>query len=291
MDPIRNSLPRPFIEPIGSSRENFYESKLVLGLPWYCPEAPRAVTREDGEGDTEWTFQFLPPVNEIGGKNIDSEVLRLGEVRQDVSFEMMCHRLEAKFCEAELDIVCRCCAEEMQGSPCSSCRYATGFHICRNAHNHCGHHVWKKGTLHAGALDVQRVLFNLHRKLVPLDALKEKAKSYVDSELISAELADRIIRVIECERGDATYINDVQPGDDPNAAAPASHVTTRLSPEQMAALLEKRIEMMKQGPAEDGGATDQFRVFSHIIEKLQGDEPLRLMIQASAGTGCRYVFS
>ena len=76
-------------------------------------------------------------------------------------------------------------------------------------------------------------MFNLHRKLVPLDALKEKAKSYVDSELISAELADRIIRVIECERGDATYINDVQPGDDPNAAAPASHVTTRLSPEQM----------------------------------------------------------
>ena len=59
----------------------------------------------------------------------------------------------------------------------------------------------------------------------------------------------------------------------------------------MAALLEKRIEMMKQGPAEDGGVTDQFRVFSHIIEKLQGDEPLRLMIQASAGTGCRYVFS
>ena len=138
MDRIRNALPRPFIEPIGSSRENFYESKLVLGLPWYCPEAPRVVTREDGEDDTEWTFHFLPLVNEIGGKNIDSEVLRLGEVRQDVSFEMMCHRLEAKFCEAELDIVCRCCAEEMQGSPCSSCRYATGFHICRNAHNHCG---------------------------------------------------------------------------------------------------------------------------------------------------------
>ena len=89
----------------------------------------------------------------------------------------------------------------MQESPCSSCRYATGFHNCRNKHNDCGHHLWKKGALHAGVLDVQRVLFNLHRKLVPLDALKEKAKAYVGSGLISEELAERVVRVIESEKG------------------------------------------------------------------------------------------
>ena len=31
----------PFIEPIGASRETFYESKLALGLAWYCDEKPR----------------------------------------------------------------------------------------------------------------------------------------------------------------------------------------------------------------------------------------------------------
>ena len=143
----------PFIEPIGSSREDFYEAKLVLGLPWYCPEKPNMVQNDEGHDVTEYIFQFDPPVNEIGGKLIESEVLRLG--KSQVSFEMLCHRLEEKFCDAELDIVCRCCAEEMQDSPCPSCRYATGFHICCNDHNPCGHHLWRKGTLHAGTLDVQ----------------------------------------------------------------------------------------------------------------------------------------
>ena len=165
---------------------------------------------DDRLDDTEWAFVCATPVNEIGGQYIEQEVTKSGEQRQ-VSSETICHRLEAKFCDAELGIVCRRCAEGMQESPCRSCRYATGFHICRNEHNDCGTHLWKKGTLHAGVLDVQRVLFNLHRKLVPLDALKEKAKAYVESGLINQELAERVVRVIESERGDATYINDVQP--------------------------------------------------------------------------------
>ena len=279
----------PFIEPIGSSREHFYEAKLVLGLPWYCPEVPQVVKREGGQDDTEWTFVFDPPVNEIGGQFIEPEVLKLGEQRQ-VSFEMICHRLEAKFCDAELGIVCRCCTEEMLESPCRSCRYAAGFHICRNEHNDCGHHLWKKGTLHAGILDVQRVLFNLHRKLVPIDALKEKAKAYVESGLINEELAERVVRVIESERGDATYINDVQPGDQPDAAVASSTLTTRLSFEQLKELLDKRVEMMKQGGTNDG-VTDQYRVYSHIIDRLQGDQPLRLMVQASAGTGKSFLLT
>ena len=76
---------------------------------------------------------------------------------------------------------------------------------------------------------------------------------------------------------------DVHPGDEPNAAASTSNLATRLSPEQLGALLEKRIEMMKQSL--DGGVTDQYRVYAHIIERLQGDQPLRVMVQASAGTG------
>ena len=186
----------PFIEPMGATREDFYESKLVLGLPWFCPVKPEIVKNDEGQDVTEYTFQFDPPINEIGGNFLESEVLKLG--RSDVSFETMCHRLEAKFCDAELGLVCRCCAEEMEGwfgnlspqrsnfgpspelvrgpgknlsgplfqfcillgAPCGSCRYAVGFHICRNEHCHVGHHVWRKGTLHAGVLDVQVRFFS-----------------------------------------------------------------------------------------------------------------------------------
>ena len=118
---------------------------------------------------------------------------------------------------------------------------------------------------------------------MPLDALKEKAAAYVESGLINEELAERVVRVIEPERGDATYINDVQPGQTEGAAA-SSTLTTRLSPEQLKELLDKRVEMMKQGATSDG-VTDQYRVYSHIIDRLQGDQPLRLLVQASAGTG------
>jgi len=258
----------PFIEPIGASREDFYESKLVFGLPWYCPELPQVVVDEQGQQCTEYTFQWDPPCDEIGGRRIDSEVLKLG--RTHVSFEVLCNRLETTFCDAELGVVCRCCNEEMEGSPCPSCRYATGFHICLNEHNNCGHHLWRKGSLHAGVLDVQRVLFNLHRKLLPLDALKSKAQGYVDANLITSELAERCIRVIESERGDEMYVNDLQ-GEAP-AESTTTGLSTKLSPEQLDTLLTKREAMMRDGAVE-GGVTDQWkpgRDIQHLLPVAAG---------------------
>ena len=125
---------------------------------------------------------------------------------------------------------------------------------------------------------------------VPLQALKEKAKLYVDQGLIRQEMAERVIRVIESERGDSFYVNDVQPADAQDAAAGGGDsLSTRLSPEQMQALLAKRVEMMKQGQVRDEGngavVTDQYRVFSEIVAGLEQGRPLRLMVQASAGTG------
>ena len=126
---------------------------------------------------------------------------------------------------------------------------------------------------------------------VPIHALKEKAKLYVDQGLIRQEMAERVVKVIESERGDSFIVNDVQPGDVPDAAAGGGDsLSTRLSPEQMQALLAKRVEMMKQGQVRDdggmdAGVTDQYRVYSYIVAALEDGRHLRLMVQASAGTG------
>ena len=120
---------------------------------------------------------------------------------------------------------------------------------------------------------------------VPLAALNEKAKLYVDQGLIRQDMAERVIRVIESERGDSFYVNDV-PADAQAAAGGGDSLSTRLSPEQMRALLERRVEMMKQGHVGNGAAvTDQYRVYSEIVARLEQGRPLRLMVQASAGTG------
>ena len=58
----------------------------------------------------------------------------------------------------------------------------------------------------------------------------------------------------------------------------------KLSPVALKDLLNSRIEMMKAGAAGEG-ITDQYRVYSHIIRCIESGTYLRLMVQASAGTG------
>ena len=167
----------PFIEPIGQTRERFYEIKATLGLSWYCPEKPVV----EADGSTTWTFQWDPPP----GVAVEGETLVLGK-NNPVSFEETCNRLENRFCQPEL--VCDCCALDAVESVCRSCRHSVGFHRCEKRAGM----VWRKGSLHAGVLDIQRapwpalfvlsaafargrkhicmpfarneVLFNLHRK-------------------------------------------------------------------------------------------------------------------------------
>ena len=85
----------PFIEPIGNSREDFFEAKLVLGLPWYCPTLPEVVHREDGSKCTEYSFRCDAP-EQLGGQQLDPLVLKLG--REHVCYEVLCERLERRFC-------------------------------------------------------------------------------------------------------------------------------------------------------------------------------------------------
>jgi len=265
----------PFIECIGPQRESFYEMKLLLGLPWYCPLLPEAM---EG-GRQSWIFRVDFDPQDFSGKEIEPEVLHVG--REPVSFEMIANELETKFCDHDLGLICECCNEEKFSGPCGNCTYATGFHWCQ----HYPHKVWRKGTLHAGVLDVQRVLFNLHRKQIPTEKLRERAKAYVEAGLITEEIADRIICVILAERRQEEYINDLE-GGPPDEA---SNLNTKLNPEQLKRLLEEREAQMRQGP--EDGVTDQWRVYSHIIGCIQRGEFLRLMVQASAGTGKSFLLT
>jgi len=116
-----------------------------------------------------------------------------------------------------------------------------------------------------------------------------QADGYIDKGLLTPESAVTIMRVIESERGMSGTINDVDIDNDAPAEAPA-HMSRRLTMVEMQAELEKRIGQLQEGAVE--GITDQWRVFSHVVAVLTGGERyLRLLVQASAGTGKSFLLS
>ena len=270
----------PLLEPFGEGRENFYQQRLLLGLAWYSPVAPKKVVIADKEV-TEWMFVWDPPPPElIGGAMLEHETLKVSTAEPSFSYEHRCKMLELKFGDPELGVACSCCAQS--AGSCGSCRFAVGWHHCRADPVKQNDLVWRVGSLHGGRLDIQRVLFNLHRKLLPMDVIEEKANDYVSAGLVTREEADGMLAVIRSERGASGIANEVT-GDDNDAVMVSG--PRRLSRDEMQDLLDKRIEQMKQGGSDDT-PTDQYRVFLYIIAKLNtGDAPLRLMVQASAGTG------
>ena len=66
-------------------------------------------------------------------------------------------------------------------------------------------------------------------------------------------------------------------------AAAEGNVSSRLSAAALKKELELREKNMQAG--DGGGVTDQWRVYQHVVQQLQTGPPLRLMVQASAGTG------
>ena len=273
----------PTLEPLGETRESFYESKLLLGLPWFCEAPPETVVGADGHTAIQWTFKCEPPC-----ASIEPLTFRVGGTEQP-SFEQLCEECETLLSAPELDLVCDCCTQEINGSPCKSCKYATGFHKCTHPDfRGRPQHRWRKGTLHAGTTDVQRLLFNLHRRMVPWENLVTVAEKYVAHEKISKEAMMRALDCIRAERGIETHLNDGV-GDaleDSNAQA----ATSKLTVADMRKELNRRVELMKAG-APEAGVADQFRVYSHIINNIESKNFLRLMTQARCTFGCCTCFA
>ena len=133
-----------------------------------------------------------------------------------------------------------------------------------------------------------KAMFNLHRKGLPLHALEEKAAEYVNAKLLTADGALKILKVLEAERSVYRMCNEAGVADDGGTAVPA--LTHRLSPEQMVAELADREAKMQAG-AQAGGITDQWRVYQYITGCIQTGQFLRLMVQASAGTGKSFLLT
>ena len=164
-------------EPIGQSRERFYEMKAALGLAWYCAEKPQV----EADGSTTWRFRWNPPE----GVNVEPQTLVVG--RHNAAFEELCDKLEDKFCQHELGLVCECCALDATDSVCPSCRHSIGFHRCEKRAGW----VWRKGTLHSGVLDAQRVRLAENCFSVALRA-QTKTLRRCSSTCIAGSLVERL---------------------------------------------------------------------------------------------------
>ena len=63
--------------------------------------------------------------------------------------------------------------------------------------------------LTGGDLDLQRALWNLHRKRLPLEKLKQKADEYVEAGRWTHDKAQEAMQVIEQERGQTRTVNEL----------------------------------------------------------------------------------
>ena len=270
----------PYIEPLGQTRDKFYEAKLCLGLPWYLKDSPKRMENDQ----LEWEFHWdIPHGAAIAGIDPDLQKMVYNRDKPSLSFEELSTRIEDAMC-AQPGLVCPCCNKE-ERLVCKKCVHATSFH-------RCDHHEgvrWRKGTLYGGKADYARILWHLHQKGLPTELLKQKADEFVAAGDLMLREAEAIIQTIELERGRSTTLVG---GGAADSERNGERLSGRLTAEELQAELDKRIQMMKDGVPE-GEVSDQSRVFDYCIEQIEkgSSNPLRLTVQASAGTGKSFLLT
>ena len=279
-----------WFEPIGNTRETFYQQKLVLGLPWFADSAPQVVETTGAKQAVAWVLKWARPQS-LAAYDLPEIALEISSAGSSFSYEERCHHYESVFSSSTLNIVCRCCDGEIDQGPCDACLYAVGFHVCKKSG--ISQHRWRRATLFGGQLDVQRTIFDLHRRQFPMDVIRSKSQEYIDAGLIPEEMAQVMVRTIENERGGEVLVNETHLADvegEGGSAGEDDRPLAKLNPRQLGELLQKREKQMQDGgPA--GGTTDQWRVYNGIVHRLPTDRPLRLMVQASAGTGKSFLLT
>ena len=118
-------------------------------------------------------------------------------------------------------------------------------------------------------------------------------QEYVDAALVDEQSAQIMVTAIEAERGGETVVNEhleVGGGEGGEAGDDDGRPLAKLNARQLAELLHERERQMQQGGLA-GEATDQWRVYREIVHCLAGTSCLRMMIQASAGTGKSFLLT
>ena len=121
--------------------------------------------------------------------------------------------------------------------------------------------------------------------------IKSKAQEYIDAGLIPDRMAQVMVRTIEAERGGESLANEHLGSDaEGEGDATGDRPLAKLNARQLAELLAKREQQMREGGPE-GEMTDQWRVYNEIVHALPTERRLRMMVQASAGTGKSFLLT
>ena len=287
-----------FLEPLGEKREGFYEQKLLTSLAWFAPSAPQLL-HVAGKEVVSWTIRWCPPSpDRVENVIFEPVEMNISGEPAAFSFEQKCRDLENTFADPELNLVCRCCAGQTGNPICNACTNGVGWHYCACDGSTPENRQlrWKPGSLHGGKLDIQRVLYNMHRRNVPLNVIEDKALTYASTTppLIPVDMAKAILDIIRLERGPAPIVNDGTGGvqDVGGGSDPGISTSRKLSQQGLEELLVQRERLMQSGGA-PGVATDQFRVYDCIKRAVLDENApkLRMMVQASAGTGKSFVLT
>ena len=118
-----------------------------------------------------------------------------------------------------------------------------------------------------------------------MEALRTRADAYVADGLLTLESAKKIIEVIEQERRAVSYLNDGGEGQQ----EPQQSLSSNMNVAELRAELRKREALMQQGSGD--GITDQWRVYCEITDSLANGRWLRMIVQASAGTGKSFLLT
>ena len=146
-------------EPIGQTREAFYQQRLLLALAWYADSVPEVDVAARGEQSVRWTLKWARPPS-LARRALPDIIFQISSTGSSFSYEERAHHFETLFSCSEF--VCKCCDGEIGPlGPCDACRYAVGFHICPESG--IAEHRWCRASLFGG---LNRVLVSCLRLLV-----------------------------------------------------------------------------------------------------------------------------
>ena len=95
------------LEPIGRTRERFYQQRLVLGLAWYEDSSP-LLFETGSTKQVAWVLKWKRP-STLAAYDLPGITLEMSTAGSNFSYEERAHSYENTFSSSILNISCRCC--------------------------------------------------------------------------------------------------------------------------------------------------------------------------------------